>query len=121
MKETFDDLELWRKEFLIHAGININEADSYPFVLLGTINLTQGTYCDSGNKVDRENQRAVLYKTAETWCQRRGNIPYIETSGIKTIKQILQITAKDATNVEQAFMTAAELALNQRPDNAAPP
>jgi hypothetical protein len=40
---------------------------------------------------------------AESWCQKRGNIPYLETS------------AKDSTNVEQAFFCAAELALNQRP------
>jgi len=90
MKEAFDDLELWRREFLLHAGINSSDAETYPFVVVG-------------NKVDKENQRAISYKTAELWCQKRGNMPYVETS------------AKDATNVEQAFLTAAELALSQRP------
>lgn len=46
IKETFDDLKLWRKEFLMHAGIAEHEADSYPFVVLG-------------NKVDKEEERAV--------------------------------------------------------------
>jgi len=90
IRESFDDLELWRKEFLIHAGIDDRDADSYPFVLIG-------------NKVDKENERAVLYKTAEQWCEKHGNVPYVETS------------AKDATNVQQAFYCATELALAQRP------
>lgn len=45
----------------------------------------------------------ILYKDAELWCQKHGGIPYLETS------------AKDATNVTQAFYTAAEIALSQRP------
>lgn len=46
IKESFDDLELWRKEFLLHAGISSSEAESYPFVVIG-------------NKIDRENERSV--------------------------------------------------------------
>jgi len=88
IRETFDDLELWRREFLMHAGIGSGEAESYPFVCIG-------------NKVDREAERVVLNKTAEQWCQKY-NIPYIETS------------AKDATNVQQAFYCAADLALSSR-------
>jgi len=90
IKETFDDLKLWRKEFLVHAGISESEAASYPFVVLG-------------NKVDKETERATSYKSAEQWCQQNGNIPYWETS------------AKDATHVDQAFLCAAEEALAQRP------
>jgi len=93
IRETFDDLKLWKKEFLLHAGISEADADSYPFVLLG-------------NKIDRESERAVSYKTAESWCQSNGSIPYVETS------------AKDSTNVEQAFHCAAERALSQRPTPA---
>lgn len=35
------------------------------------------------------------------WCQSKGNIPYFETS------------AKDAINVEQAFVTVAKIGLQQ--------
>lgn len=48
IRESFDDLENWRKEFLLHAGIDPKDADSYPFVLIG-------------NKVDREEEREVIY------------------------------------------------------------
>jgi len=93
IRETFDDLALWRNEFVVQAGIGgASEAERYPFVVLG-------------NKVDREDERAVSYKMAEQWCQKNGNIPYLETS------------AKDATNVEQAFQCAAELALAHRPQS----
>jgi Ras-related protein Rab-7A len=77
----------------LHSGIDSNEIEKYPFVLLG-------------NKVDREEERAVPYKIAEQWCQKNGNIPYIETS------------AKDSTNVIQAFQCAAELTLSQIPQNS---
>jgi hypothetical protein len=36
-----------------------------------------------------------------TWCQSKGNIPYFETS------------AKEAINVEQAFITIAKNAMSQ--------
>eukprot|EP01114_Cavostelium_apophysatum_P014507 TRINITY_DN3785_c0_g1_i2.p1 TRINITY_DN3785_c0_g1~~TRINITY_DN3785_c0_g1_i2.p1 ORF type:complete len:216 (-),score=28.37 TRINITY_DN3785_c0_g1_i2:12-659(-) len=87
--ESFEDLENWRNEFIMHAQIDPRTADSYPFILIG-------------NKVDRENEREVLYKMAEQWCQKHGNIPYFEAS------------AKDSTNVVQGFTHAAELAFSQR-------
>lgn len=40
-------------------------------------------------------------KRAQQWCQSKNNIPYFETS------------AKEATNVEQAFQTIAKNALAQ--------
>lgn len=43
----------------------------------------------------------VQSKRAERWCQSKNNIPYFETS------------AKDATNVEQAFQAIAKNALAQ--------
>lgn len=43
----------------------------------------------------------VSQKRALTWCQQKGNIPYFETS------------AKEATNVEEAFKAACRNALQQ--------
>lgn len=43
----------------------------------------------------------MTQKRASSWCQQKGDIPYFETS------------AKDATNVEQAFLTIAQNALKQ--------
>ncbi|CAL4103232.1 unnamed protein product, partial [Meganyctiphanes norvegica] len=43
-----------------------------------------------GNKVDLE--RKVTLEETETWCKENGELPYVETS------------AKDSTNVEEAFM-----------------
>lgn len=43
-------------------------------------------------------------KRAQQWCQSKNGLPYFETS------------AKDATNVEQAFKTIARNALAQESD-----
>jgi Ras-related protein Rab-7A len=47
------------------------------------------------------SKRMVSQKRAMTWCEAKGKIPYFETS------------AKDATNVEQAFQAACRNALEQ--------
>jgi Ras-related protein Rab-7A len=64
------------------------QPENFPFVLLG-------------NKIDLEStkQRVVSSKRAMTWCQEKGNIPYFETS------------AKEATNVEKAFLEVVRNAL----------
>ena len=82
--KSFDNCESWRDEFLIQAGPR--DPENFSFVVLG-------------NKSDLEN-RQVAFKRAQTWCTSKGNIPCFETS------------AKDNTNVEQAFM---EIAKNVRP------
>lgn len=46
----------------------------------------------------------VSTKRAQQWCQNKNGLPYFETS------------AKDATNVEQAFKTIARNALAQESD-----
>jgi len=84
--KTFENLDLWRDEFLIQAAPR--DPENFPFVCLG-------------NKIDQENQRVVSQKRATAWCQAKGNIPYFETS------------AKEAINVEQAFQTIAKNALKQ--------
>lgn len=85
---SFKSLDGWRDEFLIQASPS--DPDHFPFVVLG-------------NKIDLEN-RGVSTKRAEQWCQNKNGLPYFETS------------AKDTTNVEQAFITIARNALAQESD-----
>lgn len=74
--KTFENINSWRDEFLIQAGPP--DPDNFPFVVIA-------------NKIDLEPQRVVPQKRALAWCKAKGNIPYFECS------------AKDGTNVEQAF------------------
>eukprot|EP00056_Hartaetosiga_gracilis_P021415 m.24016 g.24016 ORF g.24016 m.24016 type:complete len:206 (+) comp9064_c0_seq1:541-1158(+) len=83
---SFESLEAWKDEFLIQAAPR--EPESFPFVVLG-------------NKVDLAESRAITSVRANSWCQSKGNIPYFETS------------ARDATDVESAFLTIAKMALKQ--------
>eukprot|EP00911_Craspedida_sp_UC1_P000722 UC1_evm1s552 len=78
---SFERVDMWQQEFLNYA--DVADAKGFPFVLLG-------------NKVDVE-ERAVTRAQAEEWCAAHHDMPYYETS------------AKDNVNVEQAFVTAAEL------------
>ncbi len=88
--KSFETLDSWRDEFLVQASPR--DPDSFPFIVLG-------------NKVDvDESKRVVSEKRAAAWCQAKGNIPYFETS------------AKEATNVEQAFQTIAKTALQRESD-----
>jgi len=87
--KTFETLDNWREEFLIQA--NPSDPDNFPFVVIG-------------NKIDLES-RAVSQKRATDWCQARTPaVPYFETS------------AKEAINVELAFITVAKNALSQIAD-----
>lgn len=88
---SFQHIDNWRNEFLMHVGINsIEEKNKFPFVLLG-------------NKVDIVNEnadkRAVSIQQVTAYCNTHNNIQYYETS------------AKDDSNVEQAFITVAKQAL----------
>ncbi|KAF7513103.1 hypothetical protein GJ744_011369 [Endocarpon pusillum] len=83
--KSFETLDSWRDEFLIQASPR--DPESFPFVVLG-------------NKVDvGDDRRAISTKRAMTYCQSRSGIPYFEVS------------AKDNTNVEQAFEVVARNAL----------
>eukprot|EP00041_Stephanoeca_diplocostata_P006925 m.95883 g.95883 ORF g.95883 m.95883 type:complete len:207 (-) comp16621_c1_seq1:358-978(-) len=86
--KTFETLDSWRDEFLIQASPR--DPENFPFVVLG-------------NKIDLDG-RAISQKRAMTWCQAKNSIPYFETS------------AKDSTNVEQAFQLIAKNALQQEAD-----
>ncbi|KAH9844995.1 putative Ras-related protein Rab7 [Teratosphaeria destructans] len=85
--KSFDTLDSWRDEFLIQASPM--DPESFPFVVLG-------------NKVDvGEDKRVISAKRAQAFCQAKGGIPYFETS------------AKEGSNVEQAFEVIARNALAQ--------
>jgi Ras-related protein Rab-7A len=86
--KSFDMLKNWRDEFLVQAAPR--DPNNFPFIVLG-------------NKLDREADRRVSEKKAETWCRQANDtpIPHYETS------------AKEAVNVEQAFQTIAKAALKQ--------
>jgi len=85
--KSFDNLESWMDEFLVHAAPR--NPETFPFVVLG-------------NKADlAQKKRQVPAQKAQAWCQSKGPIPYFETS------------AKEALNVEQAFQTIAKNALQQ--------
>ncbi|XP_021723650.1 ras-related protein Rab7A-like [Chenopodium quinoa] len=89
--KSFENLNRWREEFFI-TGIP-SDPDNFPFILLG-------------NKIDVDggSGRVVSEKKAKAWCMSKGNIPYFETS------------AKDGTNVEEAFMCIAKNAIKNEPE-----
>lgn len=81
-RTSFRNLALWRNEFLYYA--DVKEGTTFPFIVVG-------------NKVDMAaEQREVTEEETQAWCEENGNPPFVETS------------AKDATNVEQAFSLAVE-------------
>lgn len=93
--KTFEDLESWRNEFLTHTRDQRTDQKKFPFVVLG-------------NKIDVDggSSRQVDRRTAEQWCSARGSLPFFEVS------------AKDNVNVEEAFITATRLALQNKPADA---
>jgi len=87
--KSFESLDTWKSEFLVQA--NVGGPEHYPFVVIG-------------NKIDQEDKRVVATKAGATWSEHNGNLPFFETS------------AKDGSNVEQAFQMAARLAISRIPD-----
>ncbi len=83
---SFASLPTWKSEFLRQAAPK--NPDAFPFILLG-------------NKADKED-RKVANEKAKAWCKANGDMPYFETS------------AKDQTNVTEAFETAARLAMQNQ-------
>lgn len=68
--------------------------ESFPFIVVG-------------NKLDLENDnRQVSQIQLQRFCAENGNLPYVETS------------AKNNTNVEQAFVKLAEKALARQEELA---
>ncbi|KAK8942203.1 hypothetical protein KSP40_PGU002419 [Platanthera guangdongensis] len=103
---SFDTLDNWHDDFLrqvcnlvlillfacplIVFQASPSNPGIFPFILLG-------------NKIDVDggNSRVVSEKKAKEWCASRGNIPYFETS------------AKEDYNVDAAFLSVAQLALEK--------
>merc|ERR1719320_1983041 len=82
--KSFDSLSGWKEEFLVQAAPQNQE--EFPFVCIG-------------NKLDlADTQRNVNKTAADSWSQGKNNVPVYEAS------------AKDATNVEQAFREIAKKA-----------
>jgi Ras-related protein Rab-7A len=92
-QKSFDSLDLWMDEFIAQAAPR--NPKEFPFVVLG-------------NKSDlAKTKRQVADAKARSWCKNKNDIPFFETS------------AKDNTNVEQAFQTVARNALKQ--ESSQPP
>jgi len=82
--KTFENLEMWMKEFLNNVGVDISKED-FPFVVLG-------------NKVDMSEEKKVSRTRAEAWCKSKKNVSLFETSALS--KQ----------NLNEAFDEIAEVA-----------
>ncbi|KAL0334742.1 UNVERIFIED_CONTAM: Ras-related protein Rab7 [Sesamum calycinum] len=128
--KSFDNLNNWREEFLIQASPS--DPENFPFVVIGNkIDVDGGNsrvvllflflpfffvlwlfscFLPSpaalGLSAERKNMGLrdrsggeVSEKKARAWCASKGNIPYFETS------------AKEGTNVEEAFQVIAKNAL----------
>lgn len=81
-KHSFRNLNMWKNEFLHYA--DIKEPSQFPFIVIG-------------NKSDiSTSEREVTTMEMETWCSENGIISCIETS------------AKEATNVQEAFKIAVK-------------
>ncbi|XP_014210943.1 ras-related protein Rab-9A [Copidosoma floridanum] len=79
-KDSFQNLSLWKTEFLNYA--DVREESAFPFIIVG-------------NKVDvPESEKVISTEEAKAWCLKNGDLPLVETS------------AKNATNVETAFGAA---------------
>ena len=92
VEATFHRLNYWKEQFLHHAKIPEPSRDRFPFLVVAY-------------KVD-EPIHAVTRAQMEAWCKDNDNIPHIECS------------AKDATNVDEAFDLLCTAALSSSPQNA---
>eukprot|EP00826_Nyctotherus_ovalis_P049026 TRINITY_DN5855_c0_g2_i3.p1 TRINITY_DN5855_c0_g2~~TRINITY_DN5855_c0_g2_i3.p1 ORF type:complete len:150 (+),score=52.86 TRINITY_DN5855_c0_g2_i3:73-522(+) len=84
--KSFEALDNWRAEFLKTSGSKC--PDSFPFIVLG-------------NKCDKEEERKVDREKGKEWAKSNA-VAFFETS------------AKDCIEVEEAFMKAIEVVMQQR-------
>ena len=83
VKDTFLNIDNWRKEFL--AALNPKEPETFPFVLVG-------------NKSDMKDDIKVTNEEIDTYCKEHNNMPYFATS------------AKEDINLEETFNKVADMA-----------
>ena len=88
--KSFDNLQQWQDEFKVHVGNTATDAEKFPFIVLGN----KKDVADS-----QSTKRQVQQSKVQQWSSTHNDIPNYETS------------AKDASNVEQAFETVARNAL----------
>jgi len=89
-RKSFEELEQWKKAFLIQVGQEGN--DKFPMIILA-------------NKVDMEDKREVSQKELREWCSKH-NLTWFETS------------AKEGSNVDRAFEEIASLVIqNMKPED----
>lgn len=67
-QKSFENLDIWKQDFLIKAGPK--DPENFPFFVFG-------------NKIDRENERKVPQKKVEEWLKKNNEIPYEETSALE--------------------------------------
>mmetsp|Transcript_36984 Transcript_36984/g.54307 ORF Transcript_36984/g.54307 Transcript_36984/m.54307 type:complete len:242 (-) Transcript_36984:244-969(-) len=91
--KSLEKLESWKSEFLRQVGGvegGGSQMADFPFIVLG-------------NKIDKESERRVSRTRGEQWCHSKtspGGAPILH----------YETSAKNATNVDAAFMKAADLA-----------
>jgi GTPase SAR1 family protein len=85
-KESFDNIEIWRNNFL--GSLNLSNNDNFPFILVG-------------NKSDLKDDILVNDDEINDYCQQHNNMPYFATS------------AKEKINLEELFSKVAELAVER--------
>ena len=90
--KSFQNLRPWKDEFLLQASPR--NPSQFPFMVIG-------------NKCDKEQDRTVSSSASKTWCEEQDE-PCI----------FFECSAKNATNVEQAFNAIAKEAVKQSKSGA---
>ena len=83
VKDSFTNIDNWRKEFLTSLGPK--DPESFPFVLVG-------------NKSDMKDDIKVTNEEIEAYCKEHNNMPYFATS------------AKEDIGLDETFNKVADLA-----------
>ncbi|KAL0487323.1 Ras-related protein Rab [Acrasis kona] len=92
-RSSFESLDKWKDEFIIQAGLSLDN-DEYPFVVL----------C---NKIDLSHERVTTDIEAQAWCQKQHqSFTYMEVSAKWSHEN-----EDDNIKVDNVFVQIAEKAL----------
>ena len=83
VKDSFTNIDNWRKEFL--SALGPKDPDTFPFVLVG-------------NKSDMKDDIKVTDEEIQLYCKEHNDMPYFATS------------AKEDINLDETFNKVADLA-----------